>query len=512
MKVLFIYTDVGIAVGFSAGIGVLSAILKQKGHQTKLIHVSQELGYPLDLKRIKEDIAKLRPGLICFSATTNQWHFARLIGQEIKKGFEIPIIVGGHHPTADSDKVMAEPWVDIICRGEADEVLPEVVRRIESGQALDGIPNLLYRKNGKVVREALLSWVKDLDSLPFEDYGIFDNSRIVETRSGWAEVIVTRGCPYSCSYCFNHPLFSQYNKDSKMFLGHPLVKKEMIRRRSVDSTIKMLKELKRKYPNIKGFTFVDDILARKGVWFDEFSRHYQKEIGLPYACTSQPLLFNEKVAIQLKNSGCKVVKMGIEAGNEEIRRKVLKRNISDEWLIEVFEIAKRNRLKPQAFNMIGIPGESIENMMETVRLNARIKPYIVWLSTFNPYPGTELYYECLRKGMIDESKWDRIDSYRGGTVLKDKYLSSLELKKVRLLFRWYLNANLENSCVKIYKDVIEQFVSLDDEKWENGEVESEFQQVDQQIDSDLRKRGVDHFVSKKYINIFWAKEYQYDLS
>ncbi len=512
MKVLFIYTEVSSEVGYSAGIGILSAILKRGGHQTRLIHISPELDYTLDLDRINNDISRLQPGLICLSVTTNQWYFARQVGKSIKKEFKIPIIVGGHHPTADPEKVIAEPWVDIVCRGEGDEVLPEVVHRIESGKSFDGIPNLLFRKNGKIVREPLLSWVKDLDSLPFEDHEVFDYSSIVETRSGWAEVIVTRGCPYRCSFCFNEPLFNQYSKDIQTFKGHVLRKKEMLRRRSVDATIKMLKELKIKYTNIKGFTFVDDVMAREGQWLDEFVVRYKNEIGLPYTCTSQALLFNERVASQLKESGCKVVKMGIEVGNESVRKNVLKKNISNELLMKVFSIAQRYGLKPQSFNMIGIPGESIEDMMETIHLNARIKPYIVWLSTFNPYPGSELYHECIRKGMIDESKWDQVGSFRGGSVFKDEFLPSLELKKIRVLFRWLLNANLDNPAAEVYKAQVDEFWSLSDDKWETGKVEKLFQERDLKIDLDLRRKDISHYVSKKYINIFWGREYGYDLS
>lgn len=157
MKVLFVYTELGPEIGFSAGIDVLSAVLKQKGYQTSLIHISAELDYPLDLNRINKDIARIKPGLICFSATTNQWHFVRLIGRQIKKQFDKPIIVGGHHPTADLETVMEVHWIDTVCRGEGDEVLPKVVRRIEAGQSLDGISNILYRKNSKVVREPVLS-------------------------------------------------------------------------------------------------------------------------------------------------------------------------------------------------------------------------------------------------------------------------------------------------------------------------------------------------------------------
>jgi radical SAM superfamily enzyme YgiQ (UPF0313 family) len=328
------------------------------------------------------------------------------------------------------------------------------------------------------------SWIKDLDSLPFEDRDIFDYKKIVDTRSGWAEVVVTRGCPYNCSYCFNQSLFDKYKKDFDSVPAASLNKKDYIRRRSVDSTISMLKELKAAYPNIKG----------------------------PYVCTSQPLLFNSNVAALLEKSGCKVVKMGIEAGNVEIRKKVLKRNISNEKLIEVFGIARKFGLKCQSFNMIGIPGETIENMMETIRLNAFIKPYIVWVSTFNPYPGTELYEQCEKKDMIDETKWNQIHSYRSDSVLKDQYLPRLDFKKIRIMFRWFLNTNLKNKADAIYYDSIHQLSSLPERQWRNGTVEKIFQQRDVEIDEDLRKKKVDHYVGKKYINIYWGKEYAYDLT
>ncbi len=512
MKVLFIYTDVSSAVGFSSGIGVLSALLKREGHETKLIHVSNELDYPLDVERINRDIADYSPGLICFSVTTNQWYFTGQIGKEIKRKFEIPIVVGGPHATAAPDDAIAEPWVDVVCRGEGDRALTDLVRQIASGLPFAGIPNLSHKKNGNVIREPLGPWVDNLDTLPFEDRKIFNYSRIVDTRDGWAEVIVTRGCPYACTYCFNQPSFDKYKKYLKANTGTSVTKRDYTRRRSVDSTIRMLKELKMTYPNITGFTFVDDILAIDGEWFEEFARRYSKEIELPYACTSHPLLFDEKVAKLLKDSGCKVVKMGVESGNPEIRKRVLKRNISNEHLVEVFELAKKFGLKPQAFNMIGLPGETFENMMETVQLNAQMKPYIVWLSTFIPYPGTALYKLCREKGMIDEAKWNQADSYRGESVLKDEYLPPLKFKKIRVMYRWFLNANLNNDVRGIYRDHIRELDSLPDDQWHDGCVERLFKEREAQIDQDLRKKDIGHYVGKKYIHIYFGKEYHYDLT
>ena len=511
MKVLFIYVDNTTAIGFNAGIGVLSAVLKRAGHQTRLLHISDELSYPLDLERIAADVQDYQPGLICFSITTNHWHAVRKVGQSLKEKFAIPIIVGGSHPTADVDAVIKEPWVDIVCLGEGDIALPELVARLQDNQPLTGVHNLVYKHGGEVVTEPLGMFVEDLDSLPYDDRTIFYYERIIDSRSGWAEVIVTRGCPYPCTYCFNQPLFSQYQRGLVGHQGAVLKKKQYVRRRSVDSTIGMLKEIRDTYANIRGFTFVDDILASDEVWFADFARKYVREIGLPYACTSHPMVFKERVAEMLRDSGCKVVKMGIESGNADIRKKVLKRNITNEFLVDVFDIAKRYGLKPQAFNMIGIPGESISQMMDTVTLNALIKPYIVWLSTFIPYPGSELYHECRDQGMIDEEKWDAIESYRGDSVLREEHLPSLEFRKLRVMFRWHLNAHLGNAAQPIYEESIKEFSGLPDNLWRSEEIEQRFIVRDQELDEYMRQRDISHYVNKKYINVFWGREYNYDL-
>ncbi len=512
MKILFIYTDINSEVGFSSGIAILSAILKQEGHETKLIHVSEELGYPLDFERINRDIEAYQPGLICFSITTNQMHFVRKIGEAIKKQYDLPILVGGHHPTADPDNVISESWVDLLCRGEGDVSIVQLVENIEKGLAIEKIPNLYIKKGDRILKNPLTNWTPDIDELPFDDYAIYDFSGIVKSRRGWAEVILTRGCPYPCSYCFNAALINKYKNDLSAQNLPFKVSQYTMRRRSVANSIALLKHLKKDYPHITGFTFVDDVLAMDGEWLEEFVDRYAREINLPYACTSQPLLFNENIARLLKNSGCKVVKMGVESGNEKLRKLVLKRNITNTKLIEVFELARQYGLKPQAFNMIGLPGETQDHVIETIQLNARIKPYIVWLSTFNPYPGTELYIHCKENDMIDEEKRKHIDNYRSSSILKSEFLSSMDFVKIQRLFRWYLNKHLNNEAYEIYNDNIESLYAYPDEKWLDGSVEKVFLEKDRELDQELRKKDISHYISMKYINLFWGKEYNYDIS
>jgi anaerobic magnesium-protoporphyrin IX monomethyl ester cyclase len=551
MRVLFIYTDIGISVGYSCGIGALSAYLKRHGHETKLLHVSDELGYPLDPDRVVKDVLAYDPGLVCFSSVTNQWFYCKTLAKFIRRTSSVPICVGGHHANSASYEIIREKAVDFVCKGEGERPLLELVNRLERGESTLDVPNMLvkaeqsqiatgfaeeshflrtgtddfvplpqqgtaqpsfYLDDGRGVCENKVGrWIDDLDSLDFEDREIFDFDRIVETRTGWAEVIASRGCPYACTYCFNVPFFNMYKTDLKDTNDHVKLK-DFIRRRSVESTIAMLKQVRERYPAVKYFTFVDDVFAIYSRWLADLAPLYKQEIGLPFAATSQPLAFNEKIAALLKEMGCKVVKMGVEAGVPSIRNQVLNRNISDEVLIEGFTLARRYGLKPQAFNMIGLPTETIDDMVRTASLNAKLRAYIVWYSTFMPYPGTGLWDFCIKNELMDESKWDEVRSYRGGTVLKEKTFTRLDLEKMRVMFRWHLNQQLENECSDEYGRNIKELGGLSEDVWLCGEAETLWRQRENALDEKYRKLCVDHYVGKKYVNILWAKEYNYDLS
>lgn len=554
VRVLFIYTDIGISVGYSCGVGVLSAYLKRHGHDTRLIHVSDELGYPLDVERIVRDVQAYKPGLICFSTVTNQWYYVKIIAKFIRRACATPICVGGHHANSAPYEIIAEKAVDFVCKGEGEVPLLELVNRLEQGRTTQNVPNMLCKvaearepelalegtgaslstPSGRSIpvategssRSAKVSqlgdgtwvvdnpvgrWIDDLDELPHEDRDIFDYDRIAGTRHGWAEVIASRGCPYACTYCFNIPFLDMYKRDLAG-TAERVTTKDFVRRRSVQSTVDMLVEVKERFSSVRYFTFVDDVFAIYSRWLSDLAPLYKDAVGLQFAATSQPLAFNEKIARLLKEMGCKVVKMGVEAGNPAIRNRVLNRNIPDKLLIDGFTLARHYGLKPQAFNMIGLPTETSDDMIQTARLNAKLRAYIVWVSTFMPYPGTVLDDFCRDNNLVDSSKWDNVRSYRGGSVLKETSFSYADLERNRVMFRWQLNAGLENECSDTYRKHIADLSALSDDRWLAGEVEPLWAEREAELDDRFRKEKVDHYVGKKYINMFWAAEYGYDLS
>jgi len=129
-----------------------------------------------------------------------------------------------------------------------------------------------------------------------------------------------------------------------------------------------------------------------------------------------------------------------------------------------------------------------------------------------PYPGTVLHDFCVNSDLIDPQKWDEIRSYRGGSVLKEKSFSYLELEKIRVLFKWHLNVALENECSEVYRKNIEELEAMSPDDWFGGNAEELFHQRDPELDKRFRDQQIDHYITKKYVNMFWAKEYDYDIS
>ena len=97
-------------------------------------------------------------------------------------------------------------------------------------------------------------------------------------------------------------------------------------------------------------------------------------------------------------------------------------------------------------------------------------------------------------------------------MLKEGSFSYLELEKMRVLFKWHLNAALENECSADFQEHIDNLSALGEDEWFSGKAEDMFQEIDPDLDQKWRKEKVDHYITKKYVNMFWAEEYGYDIS
>lgn len=162
--------------------------------------------------------------------------------------------------------------------------------------------------------------------------------------------------------------------------------------------------LKNNYSRIETVLFVDDLFAVNKNWLKEFSREYGKRFHIPFWCNARADFIDEERVNYLKAGGCEQIMMGIESGNDYIRKEIMKRNITREKIKDSFAMVKRAGIRVWAFNMIGLPGETKDTIKETISLNREVKPDSIFCSIFHPYPGTELYELCKKQGWISERK------------------------------------------------------------------------------------------------------------
>ncbi len=305
----------------------------------------------------------------------------------------------------------------------------------------------------------------DLDRLPFKDYRIFDFQKTIDAKNGWVGVMASRGCPFRCTYCFNHQMVDLYRKD----LNLPPAKLNYIRRHPVEEVISELEYLTNKYNNIEMFIFDDDLFTWDKKYLIDFCRRYQKKFTFPFVVNAHVKIFGEEIAQNLKEAGCSIVKFGLESGSERIRRDILNRPMKDDQIVDAFRIAHKYNLETSAFVMLGLPHETKEDILMTIKLLSRIEPSRFRWSIFFPYPGTKAYQISEESGFIDHDRMESLNNFTEGSCLNFGKDHNLFLKKLKRSFSWRVNAHSTFSTSSFYRELVGIIEGMDEKVWDKAE-------------------------------------------
>jgi len=502
MRVLLIYPDIHIHVNYPLGLGYISSFLKQNGHETRIMHFNEEIDNPLDLSFIERGIHDFEPQLIGFSSTSNQFQYVKKMADFIKSKRDIPILAGGIHATIASEKVLHLDTIDMICRGEGEFSMLELVNKMENGEDYSTVPNIGIKLNGSLKLNPIRPLIdaETMDSLPFPDRQGFNFEEILRKKKGWANVMASRGCLNKCSYCVNHYYHKMYDSTLKS-----------LRYRKVDTVLREIEEMRNSFTGIELINFDDDNITLNKAWLEEFCDKYPRRIGLPFACNVHPAKFDLHRARMLADAGCVEVKIGIESGSERLRRDVLKRPGREDVMVKAFSAAEEAGLRAWSFNMIGIPTETREEMLMTAKLNARIRPYIVRCSIFFPYEGTELYAHAKEHNLIKDERAERVSSHLEDSVLDMKQLPREEIVKFKTMFKWYVDAYSGIEAAPFFKSLIELFDKLPEEKWITGEAQELFKEFDGALDKLLRGLKMEHYATRRHLDLNFTHKFNFEL-
>lgn len=385
---------------FHPGLAALSAILKRDGHECRVIVDDNTMTADDYARHIRD----WKPDLFGFTCMSFQWQPVQERAGWVKKAADLPVIVGGYHPTALPELTLRHEHVDMVCQGEGDLALVELCDKMQRGEDLTKIQNIWVKErvDGEDVihRNAIRPLVDDLDTLPMWDREAFDMDRLLQDVGKlalvWGNEIMPvyagRGCPYACTFCANSSWLMMYRGKGRF-----------TRKRSVPNIIAELKQLRDRY-RIKRFEFWDEMFCLGTGWLEEFCDQYGKEIGLPWTAFIRAETATVANVKMMKKAGVQILAMGVEAGNEDFRRQHLKKRTTDRIIIEAFDNCREAGVETVASNIIGLPYETPDLVRETIALNRRLDPNALYFFHFAPLPGTELYDVCKKEGYLPDNQ------------------------------------------------------------------------------------------------------------
>lgn len=344
-------------LGLNQGVGILAQIAIDRKHEVKVLAYSKLY----ELNKVLND-----PFDWVFITTfTNQFPLVSKSLELIrKKAPRSKIVIGGVHASFAPEHFANYPY-DYLVRGEG-EIFTMKLLDDEDFASLSGV----FSKSQKITQE-FAPMVRDLDSIPAPNHYLTPKQSCYRI-----DIIGHRGCSFKCPYCIGEQQFQQ------MYDRH-------MRWRSPEKIIQEIEgELpKSRYSHIR---FSDSNFFGNPEWLEEILYLYKKRVKLCFSANIRPAFVTKEILRKFKDAGCFVINMGIEHGNYQTRKSLLHRYETDEQIVDSFRLAKSMGLQTTAFNILGFPDDTEEDILKLIELNKKARPTYIHHTLFQPYPGTSL--------------------------------------------------------------------------------------------------------------------------
>ncbi len=379
-----------------SGLLSLASFLESKGVKVKL-YDAQVATAPL-----VDEIRGFKPDLVGITCTTalvySMMHTAKLI----KENFDIPIVVGGVHPTVLPDETLGDKDVDFVVRGEGEITTYELLKSLKT-RKFKNILGLSYMSKGKAVHNPPRPLIKNLDDLPYPAYHLiefdkFKSSPDLDFGSRMMVVYGSRGCPYNCIFCANRVLTNR-----------------RWRARSVKNLMGEIDILIKKY-DINFIMMGDNDFTVNREWAMDFCRQYIKSgySHIGWEANVRADQVDDELLALMKRAGCKLILLGLESGVQRILDMMHKQITLEQAETAVRKIKKAGMLVRASF-ILGMPSETRAESLQTIRFAKKLPLDQVRFAVATPFPGTELFDLAKEDGMKEIDDWTKFSLMVGYT-------------------------------------------------------------------------------------------------
>ena len=420
-KVLLVYPNYSMVNLLPTNIGILTACLRQNGFIVDLFDTTfyrtaektldeirvenlqvrnfdlSEFGVHFKTTDIVEDfrakVEEFEPNLIAVTSVEDTWPQAKSLIDSVSE-YPIPVIAGGVFPSLVPEIPIADPNVDMICRGEGEHVIIEVATKLMNGEDHSKIANLWVKKDGEIIKNPMRPPVS-MDDVPFGDFSLFEEERFFRPMQGkivrMLPIETDRGCPYTCRFCEAPSLVELYKQNTG----------QMYFRRKKWSIVKQELELYREKYNAEYIYFnAETFLAMSRAEFDNFIEMYD-DIRLPFWMQTRVETISEHHIQALEKVGCNRISIGLEHGNKEFRKRIVGKGFTNKNITDLFEILDRYSVPITVNNIMGFPDETRELIFDSIELNRQIGTDSVNAYIFQPYRGSAMFDDAISRGYIE---------------------------------------------------------------------------------------------------------------
>ncbi len=368
---------------YPLGLGYLHSFLEKAGHHVETLFLN-DYTYDDCFALAANTLKSLAPDFIGFQVLTgNRVTSFRLI-EHINKAYpQVKLIIGGIHATVMYEQILRQYPYLIVVLGEGEETLAEIINNKELA-LIDGIA---FNANGTIIRTKDRALIQDLDSLPFPKHEIF----FTQERT-LASLLTSRGCPCSCSFCCLRSITHR-----------------KVRYRSPQNVVDEIEYLVKTFPGLKNIWMHDDsfFLNNQRV-IDICDEIVKRKIHIGFICSGRMKPISPEMVKKLEMAGFHHVLFGLESGAAEILKSSRKAITKDD-AVKAFTLFARSPIQVTAFLIVGLPGETLATVNETIELVQTLQKikYTIYedIGILSIFPGTEVYEIAKSKGFIDDNYW-----------------------------------------------------------------------------------------------------------
>ncbi|HME54227.1 MAG TPA: radical SAM protein [Candidatus Lokiarchaeia archaeon] len=388
-RTLGIYESTKILVPTSPNLtlATLAAPLLSRKQNVQIIDLSIEKNV---IEALKRKLREFTPTHVGITIATTTFKEMLILGKIIKRiDPEITLLGGGPHASVLPEQTMKESLLDVVVVGEGDYTLLDIME----GKPLEEIQGIFYKQSGNIFQTSPRPLIENLDALPFPAWDLYDLTRYKSTRSitrkwpvGFIET--SRGCPYGCIFC------------SKNIFGRKFRAKSP--KRVVDEMEHLLlvgfKEI---HPQDDCFSM--DLDRAKQIC--ELIIKRKLEFPWIFGSGIRADKVDEEFLRKAKQAGCYRVHFGVESASPQLLKNIKKGETINQ-IVKAVQISKKIGLETATYFIFGLPGESEKTMKRDIDLAIQLGTDLSRVAMLVPYPGTPIYEEWERKGIIKSKDWN----------------------------------------------------------------------------------------------------------